>query len=365
MFRIKKTSMILIVFVGLIFAQQPKSLRQVVRDWPADYDETGVHWFTYDLADPGGRVNNETSNNCFTTHVPALDLIFWTSEMANFGSSPSWAPGDSIVAIGSWDSAYVSNPGGYGDNPNHCGFYWLFSDTLTSADPQDWQPDDTLRPLPQPIAALVGTNIEITIANPDETRRVDQNKYDVLGYWIWADTTGSGTPSKFDKEVGFVSVDGGAGDTTAYLHPIAGNYVDGQTLYWTYHLVATPDTGGSTCPGYSTYYLSRNSNPIIIIGIEETPSTAPLNRIMETYPNPFRNKATISLNTGAITENAHLKIFDVTGHLIRTYTLSPSSSSSITWDCFDRMGNKVPVGVYFVKLEATGHAIIEKNVKVE
>ena len=34
--------MILIVFVGLIFAQQPKSLRQVVRDWPADYDETGV-----------------------------------------------------------------------------------------------------------------------------------------------------------------------------------------------------------------------------------------------------------------------------------------------------------------------------------
>jgi len=103
----------------------------------------------------------------------------------------------------------------------------------------------------------------------------------------------------------------------------------------------------------------------IIIGIEEIPSTVLHDPLIETFPNPFRNKTTISLNAGTITKNAHLKIFDVTGNLIRTYLLAQTSTSAITWHCHDQTGNKVPAGVYFVKLETSSHAIIEKIVKVE
>jgi hypothetical protein len=347
---------------GVMLFAQTKALYQFLENWPATYDTTGKHWFVYDCTtgEPETHFVTETDVASQTT------TTIWMAQLGNFngGQPPFWNPGDTIVALGSIDTAYITDPGGYPDNPNHTGFYWLFGDTINSATPEAWLPADTVRPLPKPKATQVGTDVEIAIPNPYQTTS-DINNYNVLGYWLWADTLGTGTPSKFDKEVGFIPVDGPAGDTTEYLHPIAGNYPLGQTIYWAYHLVATPDTGGSTCPGYSTYYMSQNSNPIIVIGIEEIPSTMLRDPLIETFPNPFRNKTTISLNTGTITENAHLKIFDVTGNLIRTYLLAQTSTSVITWHCHDQTGNKVPAGVYFVKLEAAGHAIIEKIVKVE
>lgn len=359
---IKKTLCVLAIFLPGILLYGQKALYQFLENWPASYDTTGNHWFVYNINKAETHFVTETSVSSQTT------TTLWMAQIGNFnGGVNPWLPGDTLIALGSIDTAYISDPGGYGDNPNHCGFYWLFGDTINSATPEAWLPADTVRPLPQPTATQVGVNIEIAIPNPYQTTS-DINNYNVLGYWIWADTTGSGTPSKFDKEVGFVLVDGGAGDTTAYLHPIAGNYVDGQTLYWTYHLVATPDTGGSTCPGYSTYYLSRNSNPIIIIGIEETSSTAPRNTTIQAYPNPFGGKIDISLNAGLNTEHVRLRIFNAAGNLVRTYLpllASPYSNTVITWCGLDQVGNKVPAGVYFVKLEAAGHAIIEKIVKVE
>lgn len=343
----------------MLYAQS-KALYQFLENWPASYDTTGKHWFLYNINKAETHFVTETSVSSQTT------TTLWMAQIGNFnGGVNPWLPGDTLIALGSIDTAYISDPGGYGDNPHHCGFYWLFGDTINSATPEAWLPADTVRPLPQPMASQLGINIEIAIPNPYQTTS-DINNYNVLGYWVWADTTGSGTPSKFDKEVGFVSVDGGAGDTTVYLHPVAGNYVNGQTLYWAYNLVATPDTGGSTCPGYSTYYLSQNSNPIIIIGIEETPFTVLRNPAIQVYPNPFHSKTTINLNITRKAESTDLKIFDVAGHLVRTYLLSPTSSPSIiTWDCLDQMGNKVPAGVYFVKLETAGRTIIEKIVKVE
>jgi flagellar hook assembly protein FlgD len=48
----------------------------------------------------------------------------------------------------------------------------------------------------------------------------------------------------------------------------------------------------------------------------------------------------------------HLKIYDITGRAVRTFTSRPSSPAllSFTWDGRDEQGRKVSSGVYFVRL---------------
>lgn len=366
MFKLISRASVLLVLIALPgFAQMSCVIDQIVSDLPVGYDITGTHWYVYKISDPSGDIITQDSSGSMTIYFS--NSIFWSGEIGTGFYPPQPQIGDSIIVFGCWDSAYASDSTGYNTNPNHTGFYWIYSDILHDEALDHW-PTDTLRPLPQPAAAQIGTDIEIAIPNPRETRYTGQTAYDILGYWIWADTTGTGTPSSYDKELTYVPIQGVYGDTTTYLHPIAGNYADGQTVYWVYKLVSRPALAYDEprqAPGYTSYYYSCNSNPIMIIGIEETPSTAPRNPTIQAYPNPFHSEITISLNIARTAESAQLKIFDVTGHLVRTYALSPSSSSSITWDCFDRTGNKVPAGVYCVKLEAAGRIIIEKIVKIE
>lgn len=363
-----RASMLLVLIALPGFAQMSCVIDQIVSDLPVGYDITGTHWYVYKISDPSGDVITQDSSGSMTIYFS--NSIFWSGEIGTGFYPPQPQVGDSIITFGCWDSAYASDSAGYLNNPNHMGFYWIYSDILHDEALDHWQ-TDTLRPLPQPAAAQIGTDIEIAIPNPRETRYTGQTAYDILGYWIWADTTGIGTPDSYDKEITYVPIQGVYGDTTTYLHPIAGNYADGQTVYWAYKLVSRPALTFDQprqAAGYTSYYYSCNSNPIIIIGIEETSSTAPRNTTIQAYPNPFGGKIDISLNAGLNTEHVRLRIFNAAGNLVRTYLpllASPYSNTVITWCGLDQMGNKVPAGVYFVKLEAAGHAIIEKIVKVE
>jgi len=352
----KKALFLILLFMCVMLYAQPKALYQFLDNWPAGYDTTGKHWVVYNLNKAETHFVTETSVASQTT------TTLWMAQIGNFnGGVNPWNPGDTLIAFGSIDTAYISDPAGYGDNPNHCGFYWLFSDTINSATPESWQPADTIRLMPQPLAAQVGENIEISITNPAETRRPDQTEYDVLGYWIWADTTGSGTPNKYDKEVVFVPVQGGPGETTIYAHPIAGNYEAGQTVYWAYKLVAVPDTTATcfrqTCPGYAVYYFSQNSNPIVVIGIEESQILNPLSQIpqLAVYPNPSSNRITIGYtiqDSRYRIEDFSLKIYDVSGQLVRDLTNNLAiHASTVSWEGTDDNDQKVPAGVYFVRLE--------------
>ncbi|GAI35508.1 unnamed protein product, partial [marine sediment metagenome] len=212
--KMNKIVIITILFTTLVFAQRtPHPLRQLVRNWPVDYDETGVKWMIYDLYHAETHWLDQDTAGAYTLYSSSQNYLRWTAECANF---PNWHDGDTIIAFGSWDSAYATSSPPYGSNPNHTGFYWLFSDTIDELlDPQTWLPADTLRVLPKPIATQTGGptgNINISISNPAETRRGDQTEYDVMGYWIWADTTSgthhatAGRPDYFDLEVGFFSV---------------------------------------------------------------------------------------------------------------------------------------------------------------
>jgi hypothetical protein len=363
---------ILLLNISLLYPIS-HSVRQLVRAWPVSYDATGVHWYVYDIYHPETHVLDENSIGSYTLYSAAQNAVRWTADVGNFPGQ-DWQEGDTIISFGVWDSAYVSDPSGYGANPNHTGFYWLFSDTLDAdLDPQTLAPDDTLRPMPQPLAAQVGENIELSITNPVETSS-GITTYGVLGYWLWADTTGSGTPDKYDKEVGFVPVQGGPGETTIYSHPIAGNYEAGQTVYWAYKLVALPDTTATcfrqTCPGYSTYYFSQNSNPLVVIGIEESQILNPQSQIpqLAVYPNPFKQLTEIRLQ---ITDDRYqmtddrtqIRIYDATGRLVKQFTQLLNDqllNNQIVWDGTDDNGNCLPQGIYFLKLDCGNEVILRK-----
>jgi len=373
-----KKVVLLIILLPVVCLYATKTLGQYVRNWPDNYDTTGIHWVVYDISNPEEDTAFETSFMSFTLYSAAGDLIKWAIDVGNFPTQ--WLKGDSLLAFGSWDSVAARDPVGYPDNPNHTGFYWLFTDTLTTEEPQDWR-DDTLRVLPKPnvyktgIGGGANDTIWVEIPNPRETRYTGQAVYDVLGYWLWADSTGTGTPNEFNAssamEIGFIPVDGVYGETTVYWQLESEGFLawDHWTTYFAYKLVARPDTTGSDdpgSPGYSTYYFSQNSDAIdvyqIVIGIEENKDINHSSMQFEISPNPFTDRIDIRFQ---ITENqmqdvrsknqeASLEIYDCSGRLVKSFNLTSVillHASAVPWYGTDESGELLPSGVYFVQVK--------------
>ena len=69
------------------------------------------------------------------------------------------------------------------------------------------------------------------------------------------------------------------------------------------------------------------------------------------FPNPFSEKLNITYQT-ASQNKTDLKIYDVTGRLVRQFALpSRESFNHITWDGIDDRGRAVPQGVYFLRID--------------
>jgi hypothetical protein len=361
---VSKIIVLLILCVVLVSAQSVV-IDQLVRNLPI-VDIAGCHWAIYDLADAKSRVCYESTTASVTTAY-AIGL-FWSAEISNF-PSPVPEVGDSLLVIGSWDSAYV-NPGEYGDKSSHTGFYWLYSDTLDHATNAHLR-DDTLRVLPKPIVYKTGLGggandtIWVEIPNPRETRYTGQAVYDVLGYWLKADSTGSGTPNAFDAasgmEIVFIPVDGVYGDTTVFWMLESDCFLAGNTwpTYFAYKLVARPDTTGSDdpgSPGYSTYYFSQNSEEIdvyhIVIGIDDDTHLKPGYVKLEISPNPFTDRTDITCSIVQSAKGTELKIYDISGKLVKDFshfTLDARRPTLLSWYGTDESGELLPSGVYFVQ----------------
>ncbi|MCK4330597.1 T9SS type A sorting domain-containing protein [candidate division WOR-3 bacterium] len=90
------------------------------------------------------------------------------------------------------------------------------------------------------------------------------------------------------------------------------------------------------------------------------------------FPNPFREETVISLECinrvdAAVTWSQHsIKIYDLTGRLIRTFNLcNPcKSEESVIWNGRDDSGKKVPSGIYFLKFDAGEYTATKKLLKV-
>ncbi len=98
-------------------------------------------------------------------------------------------------------------------------------------------------------------------------------------------------------------------------------------------------------------------------GIEEHNQTSISNSILEVYPNPFRKMLNIKLQIPSTKSQIALKIYDVSGRLVRSFNLASDFlplASTISWDGTDDSGNEVPQGVYFLKAEGTNSEEIKK-----
>jgi hypothetical protein len=86
-------------------------------------------------------------------------------------------------------------------------------------------------------------------------------------------------------------------------------------------------------------------------------------------PNPSNGRLQIAYSIGLDVQKAELKIFDVTGRLVKSFNhLSANQHGGIqpvnqvVWDGSDDVGRSVPAGVYFVRLEADNKTLTEKAI---
>ena len=80
------------------------------------------------------------------------------------------------------------------------------------------------------------------------------------------------------------------------------------------------------------------------------------------YPNPFNPVTTISFEVPDGGANVSLRIYDVSGRLIRTLVdgVAPSGLRSASWDGTNDAGEPVTSGMYFYRLTAPSFSETKK-----
>ena len=74
------------------------------------------------------------------------------------------------------------------------------------------------------------------------------------------------------------------------------------------------------------------------------------------YPNPFIDNICLKFSSPKAAKNIKLSIFDVSGRMMKSFSLSTPHSSPITsvsWDGKSKEGKILPSGIYFVKMTVT------------
>ncbi|MEO0161113.1 MAG: T9SS type A sorting domain-containing protein, partial [candidate division WOR-3 bacterium] len=104
------------------------------------------------------------------------------------------------------------------------------------------------------------------------------------------------------------------------------------------------------------------------VKIEEgSNSQSPIrNPKLEVYPNPFKNHCVIKFripNNSAVRNpksEISLKIYDVSGRLVKSLNRLTNYQSSIIWSGDDDIGRKLPSGVYFIDFKSDEIKEMEK-----
>ncbi len=109
-------------------------------------------------------------------------------------------------------------------------------------------------------------------------------------------------------------------------------------------------------------------------GVDENTTLPFSGEQLVVYPNPFRKMTNITFQMPDEFQNLNvqcqinLKIFDVSGRLVKQFLLSTDYSllpPFISWDGTDDAGHKVSEGIYFVRLEGAGITAIRKIILIK
>ncbi len=125
---------------------------------------------------------------------------------------------------------------------------------------------------------------------------------------------------------------------------------DGRTI------IFSSNRGDTMAP--QDLYMSR------WLGAVEENGDKVLNQALMIYSNPTSSPVEIRYSLPA-NAKATLSIYDVTGKLIKSFSLAPHSSllaTGIIWDGRDTAGSLVPNGLYFIRLETSNYSATRKLV---
>ncbi len=124
-------------------------------------------------------------------------------------------------------------------------------------------------------------------------------------------------------------------------------------------------TGVSDIGGDDNDYFTVKYVPTSGISEDEDCDITHCPTLHNIYPNPFNTRVEIKLqisdNRSQITEvrkHTSLKIYDLTGRLVKSFSLPTPYSlrpTVVSWDGRNNAGEKVTSGVYFLRLETEGY----------
>jgi hypothetical protein len=133
--------------------------------------------------------------------------------------------------------------------------------------------------------------------------------------------------------------------------------------------------------GISDYYSSSASYTLLYqcgtgwldvkepAAIEETTQKKPARvTMLQNHPNPFSTSTTITISSAqehkcTSAQDIDLSIYDVSGKLVRSFSLfspHPSLITSVSWDGTDESGKLMPSGTYFYKLIIGNESITKR-----
>jgi len=93
----------------------------------------------------------------------------------------------------------------------------------------------------------------------------------------------------------------------------------------------------------------------------QDPTQSPVPATVRAYPNPFNPSTTLEFELKQSC-NPVIKVYNVRGQLGRVYAPGMLSSGTHKWhfDGKDMRGNELPGGIYLVKMELPGRAVVTR-----
>jgi hypothetical protein len=104
--------------------------------------------------------------------------------------------------------------------------------------------------------------------------------------------------------------------------------------------------------------------PVMGVKYNPGPTLPKAFALYQNSPNPFNPTTVIRYDVPDEGTQISLRIYDVTGRLIRTLVDGsvPPGQQSVTWDGVDGHGNQVSTGIYFYRLQVGGTTLTKKMV---
>jgi flagellar hook assembly protein FlgD len=99
----------------------------------------------------------------------------------------------------------------------------------------------------------------------------------------------------------------------------------------------------------------------------ETPQTPARFALHQNVPNPFNPTTTITYDVPANGGQITIKVYDVSGRLIRALIdgMQTAGAKSVQWNGRNENGTSVATGVYFYKMTAPGYVKTRKMVLLQ